>query len=76
MDDLSDFAKSNHRYRVIERTSHSFTRKVSIMGVLFVVLLLAICLLYTSREARAPTSGQGPVLALDVVDHGGAWPRK
>ncbi len=42
MDDLSDFAKSNHRYRVIERTSHSFTRKVSIMGVLFVVLLLAI----------------------------------
>jgi hypothetical protein len=42
MDDLPDFTKSNHRYRVIERTTHSFTRKVSIMGVLFVVLLLAI----------------------------------
>jgi uncharacterized membrane-anchored protein len=28
------------------------------------------------REARAPAGGQSPVLALDVVDHGGAGPRK
>ena len=28
------------------------------------------------REARAPTGGQVPVLALDVVDDGGAGPRK
>ena len=28
------------------------------------------------RGARAPASGQGPVLALDVVDHGRARPRK
>lgn len=42
MDDLPDSARSNYRYRLIERTTHSFTRKVSIMGVLFVVLLLAM----------------------------------
>jgi len=42
MDDLPGLARPDRRYRRIERGVRSFTRRVSIMGALFVAFLLAM----------------------------------